>query len=62
LDKRRVLQVLMLDSSESLIQSETEEEFQENLTELNENERTIQNRDEICFKGTTDFCQWFNQY
>jgi hypothetical protein len=52
----------MLDSSESLIQSETEEEFQENLTELNENERTIQNRDEICFKGTTDFCQWFNQY
>ncbi|CAF4472910.1 unnamed protein product, partial [Rotaria magnacalcarata] len=52
----------MFDSSESLIQSETEEEFQDRLNELSEYWRTIQTRDETRFTGATDFFQWFNQY
>ena len=44
LDERRSLLELMLDSSESLIQSETEEEFQDRLNELSEYWKTIQRR------------------
>ncbi|CAM4838907.1 unnamed protein product [Rotaria magnacalcarata] len=62
LDERRGLLELMFDSSESLIQSETEEEFQDRLNELSEYWRTIQTRDETRFTGATDFFQWFNQY
>ncbi|CAF4263706.1 unnamed protein product, partial [Rotaria magnacalcarata] len=62
LDERRGLLELMFDSSESLIQSEIEEEFQDRLNELSEYWRTIQTRDETRFTGATDFFQWFNQY
>ena len=62
LDEIRSLLELMFDSSESLIQSETEEEFQDRLNELSEYWKTIQRRDEIRFNDATDFSQWFNQY
>ena len=62
LDERRSLLELMFDSRESLIQSETEEEFQDRLNELSEYWKTIQRRDETRFNGATDFFQWFNQY
>ncbi|CAF3140739.1 unnamed protein product [Rotaria sp. Silwood2] len=62
LDECRGLLELMFDSSESLIQSETEEEFQDRLNELSEYWRTIRRRDETRFNGATDVFQWFNQY
>ena len=55
LDKRRSLLELMFDSSESLIQSETKEEFQDRLNELSEYWKTIQRRDETRFNSATDF-------
>lgn len=55
LDERRTLLELIFDSSESLIQSETEEEFEDRLNELNECWRTIQARDETRFDGGTEF-------
>jgi len=61
-DERRVLLDLIFDSSESLIQSETEEEFQERLDGLNEHWQTIQARDQTRFGGATDFAHWFHQY
>ena len=62
LDERRGLLELMFDSSESLIQSETEEEFQDRLNELSEYWRTIQTHDETRFNGAIGFFQWFSQY
>ena len=62
LDELRSLLELMFDSSESLIQSETEEEFQDRLNELSEYWKTIQGRDKTRFNSATDFFQWFNQY
>ncbi|CAF4731833.1 unnamed protein product, partial [Rotaria sp. Silwood2] len=62
LDERRGLLELIFDSSESLIQSETEEEFQDRLNQLSEYWRTIQRRDQTRFNGGADFYQWFNQY
>ena len=62
LDERRSLLELIFDSSESLIQSETEEEFQDRLNELSEYWKMIQRRDETRFNNATDFFQWFNQY
>ena len=62
LDERRGLLELMFDSSESLIQSETEEEFQDRLNEFSEYWRTIQTRNETRFNGAIDFFQCFSQY
>ena len=62
LDERRTLLDSMFDSSESLIQSETEEEFQERLNYLNELWNTIQRGDETRFRGATNFFHWFTQY
>ncbi|CAF3980247.1 unnamed protein product [Rotaria sp. Silwood1] len=62
LDERQGILELIFDSSESLIQSEIEEEFQDRLNELCEYWRTIQRRDETRVNGATDFFQWFNQY
>ena len=62
LDERRGILELVFDSSESLIQSETEEEFQDRLNELSECWRTLQTRDETRFNGTTDFFRWFDRY
>ena len=62
LDEHRSLLELMFDSSEFLIQSEKEEEFQDKLNELCEYWQTIQRRDETRFNSATDFFQRFNQY
>ncbi|CAF1498893.1 unnamed protein product [Adineta ricciae] len=62
LEERRGVLERIFDSSESLIQSETEEEFQDRLSELSEYWRTIQNSGETRSNGVTDFFQWFNQY
>ncbi len=62
LDERRSLLEVIFDSSESLIQSETEEEFQDRLNELSECWETIRTSNETRFHGSTDFFQWLNQY
>lgn len=62
LEERRGLLELIFDSSESLIQSETEEEFQDRLNDLREYWRNIQRRDETRAGGAADFYQWFAQY
>ena len=54
-DERRILLDLIFDSSESLIQSETEEEFQERLSELNEQWRTIYGRNTARYTSVADF-------
>ena len=61
-DERRILLDLIFDCSESLIQSETEEEFQERLSELNEQWRTIHDRNTARYTGVADFFQWYSQY
>ena len=61
-DERRILLDLIFDSSESLIQSETEEEFLERLSELNEQWRTIHDRNTARYIGVADFFQWYSQY
>ena len=53
---------LIFDSYESLIQSETDEEFQERLDELNTHWSSIQSGDETRYTGATDFFQWFSQH
>ena len=61
-DERRTLLDFIFNSSESLIQSETKEEFQERLNELREQWRIIQGRDEARFIGASVFFGWFNHY
>jgi transposase-like protein len=61
-DERNELLEYMFDCPESLIQSETEDEFNTRLDGLREIWHTIIDRDERHFSDSSDFFTWFNRY
>jgi len=60
--ERQTLMDFIFHSSESLIQSATEEEFDERLDELRERWRAIQTRDNTRSTDATNFYDWFNRH